>query len=216
MKITIHINGKKQVTELPTSWEEVSFEKFLELDECGEDKVKIIALFTGVDYETLLNAKIESFDDIIVNRLSFLATPPQNTIPDKILGYDLPKRLEYQKAKQYIDLQNYIKESRDLTPKEQLKRYTLYCAVYACVSAYGDYKWEWAENLAPEFLKAPCTEVMGIGHFTLIRLVASKNSIGKTSRPQLTLMQKCRLVLKLWQIRSVSAFRWFIWKRKLA
>jgi hypothetical protein len=215
MKITIHINGKKEIAELPTSWEQVSFGKFCDLDDCGNDKVKILSLFTGIDYQTLLDAKIEAFDDIIVNRLSFLSEKPQNTIPDKILGYDLPKRLEFQKTKQYIDLQNYIKESRDLSPKEQLKRYTLYCAVYACVSAYGDYKWEWAENLAPEFFNAPCTEVMGIGNFTLLRLIASKNTTEKTSLHRPTLTQRFKLVLKLWRIRLALASPWSIWKKKL-
>lgn len=215
MKVTIIINGKPTEKEVPTSWEQVTFGQFLELEKCEQDKTKVLSLFTGIDHETLLKAKIKHFDDVMVNGLSFLTTQPPVAIPEKLLGYTMPKNLEFEQVQQYVDLQNYIKESRDKSPSDQLRQYTLYCAVYACIQKHSKYDWKLVEEMAPEFLNAPCTEVMGIGHFTLMRLIASKQGTKPTSPPQSTLLKKLGLVLKSWRLRLVSNLRWIIWSKRL-
>jgi hypothetical protein len=225
MKVTIIINGKSIEKEVPTAWGEpdnfVPFWQFVDLEKCSDpetkvlDKTKVLSLFTGIDHETLLKAKIKAFDNVMVNGLSFLGTEPKVTIPEKLLGYTMPKNLEFEQVQQYVDLQNYIKESRDKSPSDQLRQYTLYCAVYACSQKYGKYDWKLVEEMAPEFLNAPCTEVMGIGHFTLMRLIASKQSTKPTSPPQNTLLKKLGLVLKSWRLRLAFSLHWIIWSKKL-
>lgn len=220
MTITISINGKPFKKDIPTSWDEVSFGELLEIAKLKDEplevqKVKTISIATGIDYETLCNAKIHGFDDIMVNRLSFLTQPQQVKIPEKILHYTVPKALEFGQVQQYIDLQNYIKSSRDKSPEDQLADYTLYCAVYACIEKHGKYDWKLVEAMAHEFLQAPCTEVLGIGNFTLLRLIASKNGTGQASHHRLTLLKKAGLVLKSWRLRLASRLRWMIWSKKL-
>lgn len=215
MKVTVIQNGKPQVIDLPTSWDQVTFRQFLKLDECGDDIVKVIALLTGIEYNTLLKAKIVDMDQVIA-MLGFLKKPAQPFIPTSICGYPVPKDLAFEEVQMFVDLKTYIFETKDKTGLEQLAQYPVYCAVYACSYRYGKYDFQLAEKLSDVFFDAPCTEVLGIGNFTLLRLTGLNLNIALNSRQPLTRMQKFKLVLKTWRKTSVHMQRWFTWKKKLA
>lgn len=215
LKVTI-ILGKSTIhRDLPVCWEDVTFAQFLDLESCGQDIIKVIALLTGVDYLTLCAAKIVDMDNVI-SLLKFLNTQPVTAIPKTILGYTVPEKLDFEQVQQYIDLKNYVAESAKMTPTEQLRNYTLYCAVYACIAKHGKYEWQLAEGMRDEFLQAPCTEVMGIGNFTLLRLIGLKHNIDLNSPKVSSLIKKFKLVLAGWRIRMVLFLRSFNWKKKLA
>lgn len=216
MKVTILINSKPQERNIPVCWEDVLFWQFLLLEKCGQDIIKVLSLFTGVDYETLRQAKIINLEQVIAV-LGFLNTKLIPTVPKTILKYPVPSNLEIEQVQQYIDLKNYIIEANKLTPTEQLEKYALYCAVYACAApnAYGKYSWEHAEKMQAEFLNAPCTEVMGIGNFTLLKLAGLNLATGKTSRKADSAVMRLRLVLAGWRIRMVLFLRSLTWRKRL-
>jgi hypothetical protein len=215
MKVSIYINSKETSREIPINWDQVTFRQFLALEKCGDDIIQVIAMFTGVDYEALKKAKIKNLDEIIA-ALGFLKRKIEPVIPRNILTYPVPKNLEFEQVQMYIDLKNYVKESKELTPIEQLERYTLYCAVYACMAKHGKYDWTLAEAMKDEFLEAPCTEVMGIGNFTLLRLIGLNLNINLNSQKPNTLIKKLRLVLKIYRLRLAQRLRSLTWRKRLA
>lgn len=214
MTLTIIHNNQKQEKQIPVSWDGVTFDQFLKLGECGSDKIKVLSLFTGIDYETLKKSKVVGLDSVLA-ALSFLEKAPEPRIPKTILGYPVPDNLEFEQVQQYLDIKNYLEESKAKTPQQQLEQYTLYCAVYAVPHwKQGQYSWEHTEKLAPLFLNAPCTEVMGIGNFTLAKLIGLKHDIKINYHPQGSVMQRFRLAIKGYRLRMEAFFQSLISKRK--
>lgn len=219
MTVQIIIDGQTHKREVPTSWgnpnDFVTFGQFLKLDDCGQDIVKVISLLTQVDYSTLLRSRIVRMDDL-VQTLSFLKSKPEPVIPKTILGYPVPINLEFEQVQMYLDLKNYVAEASKLTPLQQLESYTLYCAVYACITKHGKYDFKLAEAMKDEFLNAPCTEVMGIGNFTLVRLIGLNLSI-KPSFPKAgSRLTRFRLGLTAFRLRSAHFLQSLISKRQPA
>lgn len=239
MKVSIYINGKENQREIPINWDQVKFRQFLALETCGDDIIKVIALFTGVDYDTLLKAKIKNLDEIIAV-LGFLKKPMEEVIPVTIMGYHVPKKLEFEQTQMYLDLKNSWSESRQLSAIEQLEKYTLYCAVYTCMQKdaewcgklieelhifdsrqaeellEGRYDFRKADKMKDEFLEAPCTEVMGIGNFTLLRLIALNANINLNSQKPSTRIKRFKLAFKIYRLRMAQALRSLTWKKRLA
>lgn len=214
LKVTILINRKEDERSVPTCWDDVSFGKFLKLESCQQDIVAVIALFVGIDYDILRRSKIINMDSVIAT-LKFLTEPMVPAVPKTILGYPVPPKLEFEQVQMYLDLKDYVSKAKELTPLQQLESYTLYCAVYACRSKHKEYDWEKAEAMRDEFLQAPCTEVMGIGNFTLLKLIGLKNNIDVTSRKPDSLIKKLKLVLAYLRIRTVLFLRSFNWRKRL-
>lgn len=218
MKVTIILNKQEYIRDVPTSWDQVTFKEFLALDSCGQDIVKVIALFTGIDYEQLKVAKIKNMDTVIAT-LGFLNKPIEPVDPlsiKTILGYPLPKDLEFEQVQMYLDLKNYVSEAQKLTPVEQLERYTLYVAVYTCSHWKGNYDWKYAEELAPVFLKAPAVEVLALGNFTLLRLIGLNLNMRIDSLKAVSRLKRFRLVFKGYLLRTGHYFQSLISKKELA
>jgi hypothetical protein len=214
IKIKITISSLTYEKDIPTSWDEVTYRQFLEMYDCGEDYAKLISLFTGIEVEKLRKAKIFNFDKVL-EILQFLSTKPADAVPPKILKYTIPKNLEFETIGQFEDLKKEIENSKSLSPFEQMQRYPLYCATYACSQEFGEYDWRHAERIAPYFLNAPALEVLAVGNFTLVKLIGLKFSIKTDFQRPLTPLQRWTLVFRLWVKRMVSSVHWFIWKRKL-
>lgn len=218
MKVTITLNKQTFHRDIPISWDQVTFGDFLKLDACGQDVIKVIAMLTRVDYEQLKKAHIKNLDGVIAT-LGFLNKPmvPADYQSIKSLyGYPLPKGLEFEETQMYLDLKDEIGKDQALTPIQQLEKYTLYCAVYACKHFYGEYGWEHALKLAPVFLNAPCTEVVAVGNFTLMRLIGLNLGIATDSLNQVSRIKKFRLVLKALVIRTGYYLRSRILRKGLA
>lgn len=213
MKVAILINKQELHRDIPTSWDQVTFKDFIALDDCKQDIVKVIALFTRIDYDTLRTAKIKDMDNVI-EKLGFLNKKPEPMIPKTILGYTIPKDLEFEQVQMYLDLKEYVKEAKELPPLIQLERYALYCAVFACIAKHGKYDWSLAEAMASEFLQAPCMEVLGIGNFTLMKLIGLNLNIKTTSRKAGSRIMRFRLAFKGFMILMVHRLRSLILKKK--
>jgi len=195
MQITIKINGVPTIKTLPISWQQVPFGTFIKLTECGDDYVKVFAAITGLDENLLRKANIENLDTALA-LLDFLKTECPSEVPKTILQYKVPENLGLKTLGQYTDLKAELKRSANLSPAEALRKYTLYCAIYACDQKHDEYDWEKAEWMADEFLLAPSPEVLGIGNFTLKKLIELNYGIAPNSHLPLTRVKKYRRVLR--------------------
>lgn len=215
MRIEITINGKTEYREIPTKWEQVTFKTFLALTESGDNSVKILSALTGIDPEVIRKARIKNLDEILLI-LSFLKSDPPVIIPKSVLGYEVPKDLGFETIGQYEDLREYLKNTKELSKKELLEKYTLLCAVYACKGKHGEYDWKKSEEMANEFLEAPAPEVLSIGNFTYLKLIGLSKPVAPNSRNRNTLMKKFKLVLTAYRLRLAFMVHSFTWKKKPA
>lgn len=209
MKINVTINGTKVPKEIPTSWNEVNFKQFLGLQDCGNDRAKALALITDIDYDVLVKAKIDNID-LVLMALSFIDRPLVYSVPKELIGYAIPKDLNFESIAQFQDLKEAIKDIDKVTPKEALERFTLYCAIYACTP----YDWKKAESMQDQFLYAPCQEVLGIGNFTLVKLIGLSLNIAQGSQKASTPLKKFKRALIAFRFRLAFILRSFIWKKK--
>jgi hypothetical protein len=209
MKIQIKLNGILVSREIPTSWNQVNFKMFLELQKCKSDFVKVMALFTGIEEKIIREAKIINLDDIIL-AVGFLKNEPVNSVPESILSYKIPKDLGYESIAQFEDIKDTLKKSSEMTIEQHLDNYPLYCAIYAC----NPYDWKKAEEMKDLFLNAPCQEVLGIGNFTLAKLIGLNFNTGQGFHPLVILLRNFRLALTVWRLRLAFIVRSFTWKKK--
>jgi hypothetical protein len=238
MKAHITLNKKEFIRDIPTYWEDplLTFGDFLKLEACGTDIVKVIALLTRLDYEQLKVAKITNLEEVIA-KLGFLNKPHpllhadfskmsadqlkhfhqvvKDHLPREVYGYPVPKNLEMEQVQMYTDLNTFVSESKNLTPLEQLERYTLYVAAYATVKFKGEHDWQHAEQLAPVFLNAPCVEVMAVGNFTLMKLIGLNLHINLNSLKAGSRIKRFRLAFKGWVLLTVHSFQYLISKKGL-
>jgi len=206
MIFKIELNGVKIERDIPTSWEEVKFKDFLKLD--GRPK-KALSIFTGVDEDTIGKAHIKNMDALI-HSLSFITKEvPLFKLPKKILTYEVRQDLGFEPFGRYTDLKDEIDKGK--TGIELLEQYPLFCAIY-CLQ--GEYEFKKAEANTEQFLNAPCTEVLALGNFLLMKLLGLNKPTETTFLLLRILPKKWRLALKLWRSRLAFQLRYFIWKRK--
>jgi hypothetical protein len=207
MIFKLTLNGVKVEKDIPTSWEQVKFKDFLQLNGSVS---KALSIFTGIDEDTLKKANITGLDKLI-SVLSFLGTDvPLFNFPKKLLNeYDVPYDIGFESWGQYVDLKDELDKRKEGI--ELLKQYPLFCAIYTM----KDYNFKLAEQRAEHLLNAPCTEVMAVGNFMLTKLAALNLTTKGNSLPEGTVLRKYRLALKGWWTNMVFTVRFYILKRKL-
>lgn len=214
MDIQLELNGVKITRKIPIGWagpDAVTFGQFLDLESMQQDKVKVLAYFLGMDDATLRRAKITGLEAVLL-ALGFLGTQPELIIPEKIMGYAVPKDLAMESIGQYADLRDDLKLTQDLTGIDRLKRYPLYCATYAC----RPYDWKKAEAMQAEFMNAPAAEVLAIGHFTLLKLIGLSAPTKPTSPTLRTRLKKAKRAFRVWLRNTGFMVRYYIWRGKQA
>jgi hypothetical protein len=209
MKYEISLNNVKVSKDIPMRWEEVSFKQFLELSKAGNDFAKIISVFTDIEPETLRKAEIKNLDKLLT-AITFINTKPEPVIPKEILGYPVPKDLGFESIGQIEDIKDELKKIQGQPIEEQIKLYPLFCAVYAC----KPYDWNKSLEMQEQFLNAPCLEVLGIGNFTLMKLIGLNLNIGPIYRKPNTRLKKFKQALTVLRVRLVFMLHSFTWKKK--
>jgi hypothetical protein len=215
MQTTITINGIPVKRDIPEGYHQVKFGQFVEVAKSPKDTNTILSIITGIDVETIKKAKITNIEDVIL-ALAFFNKDAELKVPDTCLGYKIPKDLGFECVAQYEDLQLHLNECREkkVTDVELMASYPLYCAVYACSQKYGTYDWAKVEEMAPEFMNAPATEVLAIGNFTLLKLIGLKLGIKNNAPKPPIQVKRWKLVLKAWVMSLVLPVRLRIWKRR--
>lgn len=207
MIFEITLNGVKILKDIPGKWEEVTFKQYIELTDKKE--LTALSIFTGIDAETLKKAQITNLNKL-VTVLSFIkAEVPLFNYPKRILTFDLPQDLNFETFGQYSDLKDQL--DKGLTGIELIKQYPLFCSIYTT----KPYDYKQAEANAELFMNAPCTDVLAVGFFLLMKLVGLNSTIETTSLNRLTPLKRWRLVFKGWLSRLAFRVRFFILKRKL-
>lgn len=148
--------------------------------------------------------------DKLIKALSFLNSDvPLMQFPKKIQGHDVPYDIGFEQWGQYMDLKEHL--DKGLKGMDLVKQFPLFCAIYTM----KEYDFKEAEKRALEFEEAPCTEVMAVGNFTLMKLIALRHNTQNSSLAGGTLLKRYRLVLKAWWTNMVFTVRFYILKRKL-
>lgn len=216
MRITIShpdLNkGKSFTKDIPMSWMEVNYIRFLKLADCGDDLAKRLALFTGVGEDILKKAKIENLD-VVIQTLAFLDTNLEYQIPETIAGFPVPKNLEFKSIAQFEDLKSEAAKFSP-APENALKNLTFYPLMVATYCA-EPYSWEAAEELASKIALAPCPEVLAIGNFILVKLIELKQKQKPVFPKGGTRRNRFGLAIKSYLRLMVFSVRWYLWKRRL-
>lgn len=217
-QFNVRLGKKIKTVSIPTRWEEVTFRQLLAINEANDDWLKIFGVFLDEPAESIGNARVENggLDELLIC-LSFLtSTEIPKVLPTTILGYALPKDLGFETIGQYQYIRDDVAQTASMTPIEQMRRYALYCAVYAQPSENnGEFDYEKAEALAEKFLDAPAMEVLAVGSFTVLKLIGLSKPISDVSRRRITLLKKWKLDFRAWLVYTVSTARLWLWKRRL-
>lgn len=217
-QFNVRLGKKIKTVSIPTRWEEVTFRQLLAINEANDDWLKIFGVFLDEPADAIGNARVENggLDELLIC-LSFLtSTEIPKGIPTKILGYDLPKDLGFETIGQYQYIREDVAQTASMTPIEQMRRYALYCAVYAQPQTNnGEFDYEKAEELAVKFLDAPAMEVLAVGSFTVVKLIGLSKPISEDSRKPLTLRRRLMQAFRAWLMYTVSTVRLWLWKRRL-
>jgi hypothetical protein len=193
---------------IPTRWEEVTFQQYIDIQAVGDNYVKLLSVFTGLSEEVISRTPFENIDKL-VEALSFIYKPMPMDIPDKLMGYTMPKDLGFKTIAQFQDIREDLRIKR--TPSEQVLRFPLYCATYAL----AEYDWRKAEELSKDFMQAPAPEVIAIGNFILRKLVGLRIGKQLNFQARVTPLRRLKLVLKSWLIRLDFTERLSLWRKRV-
>ena len=208
MIFEITLNGVKVTKDIPTKWEDVKFKDFLLLSDNKE--LNALSIFTSIDAETLKKSSITNLNALL-NALAFLKTEvPLFKYPKSILGYPVRQDLGFDTFGQYSDLKDELDKGH--MGMDLIKQYPLMCAIY---TAKQPYDFKEAEKNVDEFMNAPCVEVLAVGNFLLMKLLALNRSTAQNSPSLLTRLKNWKLVLRGWLSRLAFTVRYYILKRKL-
>lgn len=206
MIFEFNLNGVKVKHDVPTGWEQVKFKDFVALD---GNPTKALSVFTGIEEKILRKANITGLEKLITI-LSFLQNDiPVMKFPKTILSYRVPYDLGFESWGQYMDLKEEL--DKGLSGMDLVKQYPSFCAIY---TMHG-YDKDSLESRIEEFNNAPCTEVLAVGNFTLMKLGALMMGTTNSSLQEGTPMRRYRLALKAWWTNTVFMVRFYILKKRL-
>lgn len=185
--ITLKINGKTH--KLPTSWQEVTLSQWRRMAE-SKDLTDNIAIFTGIDRETLLKSQISGLDTLITT-LSFTSKVMQPPGYTPTIGpYRLPANskgqfnIQYESLGQFEDARAAITKTGDVDNKLKgtIDMYVSIIAIYLQKIRDGEYDYLKAKDMEPEIESYPVMEVLSLGSFFLIKQLSLLLGTQKTSR----------------------------------
>ena len=189
--IKAKVNGTQ--TEIETSWDELSFRKYLKLLNSQSNYTQIIAILLNLPEKDVERANFVGLDSVI-QAIKFLQAPPAiDPIPKKLGDYTLPKDITFHSVGQFETLKQEITEATKMDNlHDQTKKLAMYAAIYCQPLNGEEFDKEKAEWLAEKFLDYPCLEVMGAGNFFMARCLSltsglpmsylRKNTLLKTNR----------------------------------
>lgn len=204
-----HLINDKEV-DIPSSWPEVTFRKFIALAKAGDDLNGKIAVFTGLEYSLVRKAKIKNLDTI-VQALAFTNGGMNLSIPKSILGYRVPEKLEFETTGQFQDCDLIIKSAVE---GKEIEKYPEIVGVYL-MQNYLDSSDEEKQAFADKLWEAPCEEVVAIGNFTLSKFIVLRANTGRNFQRRNTPLRNFRLALIAWVKNGAFTLRYYLWKRKL-
>lgn len=178
--------GKKKI-KVSSSWDDLTFNQFLQVMALKNDIYQAISICSGLDYETLKSAKVIVGLESLITAVQFLNTPAK--YPDKTttLGkYKLPLdskgefNPQFQRLDQFEDMRKAMVAS-DKGIIQVTEAYAKYCAIYLQAIRDKEYSYDSAMAMVEEVKQMPAKEVIPAGSFFLIKLLSLSNGITKIS-----------------------------------
>jgi hypothetical protein len=170
--IKAKINGKP--VQIETSWEEVSFGKFLDLIVCKDDYKQVLAVMLGESIETIQKAKFDGLERILP-ALKFLQVPAQiEEKPIKLGTFTFPQDIGMESVEKFECLREAIKA---VAGKEDLRTQTEALAYYAAIYIQEPFDEGEARKLAETFKALPCLEVMSAGSFFMAKVLSMQSGL---------------------------------------
>lgn len=180
---------KDEYIELPESWEEVSFKKFLDLSECDNVDLSAVAVLTGVNKEDWAKSNNVSLYYYCMNELSKWVTKgivDMNNREVKRLEF-LSKNIEFadlaeQSVAQYEDLKILLDKYQKLYESKPFEAMRLYYPLMASIYLQPkvnseQYNYEKAQSYVTDIMELPAPVVIGVVNFFLTKFVASRIGI---------------------------------------
>lgn len=182
--IPFKLNGKQ--LQFPSSWEDLTFVQYVKILE-GEKNY--IALFTGLDPETVNKAKIEGLE-MIIQCLSFMKKAPDFSKPcDHVGPYQLPLNskgefdIQFESLAQFEDMKAVMIKVPENNMTEVIKSYAHYVAIYIQKLRDGEYNNDSALKMVDEVYQMPAHEVIKAGSFFLVKLLNLLIGTTNSSQP---------------------------------
>ena len=171
--ITFKINGAKH--KIPTIWENVTYNQYIELLKLPNSLLHYIHLFTSIPIETLQNSELKNLERIALS-LSFLTIPPKpDGKPTLMVGpYPMPADVTIQSLGQFEDLRDLAKRLPPnlITLENQLVMAELTleaCAIYVQKIKHSKYDYSRVKEVKEELKRYSCMEVTQTGTFFLAK-----------------------------------------------
>jgi len=187
--IKFKLNGKS--LSMPSNWYDLTFDQYVKIM-TPMTRAEQIAMFSGVDAETVMKAKIEGLD-MVLAALSFLDTPPKfDNVIVKIGKYNLPVNskkefnIQFESLEQFEDMRAIMLkpiEGDVITQSiEYAKTYAKYVAIYLQKIKYIGYSMDKAITMLPEIYEMPAHEVIALGSFFFRKLLSLLSGTPKGSQ----------------------------------
>ncbi len=217
MKFIATINGEKVSKDIPTSWKQITFKTYLDLIGIpNTDPVKILSVLVGVPEDTLNKSKIVGLDSVL-KALSFMRTEAMDFgVPETILGHKVPKDLNWETTGQFKDCQQIAQSLKpvkdeignDILSRDDQQKYLEIVAIYA-MPDYCDASAQAQSEFSKKFYEAPCEEVLAIGNFTLLKLIALNLNIKKEPQSKSGPLKRLRQAFKIWRLNLGFTIRYW-------
>lgn len=173
LETPLTLNGKE--VQFTDSWLKMSFTQYLRILKLTDDKIELISILTGLDYDYLKKAKITGLESILY-KAQFLNEPPQFHVkPTHIGPYKLPLNSEGIFDIQFESLAQFEDMRQIMTKLEQgihahTEAYAKYCAIYLQKLRDGQYDGDKALAMVPEVMLYPASDVIVAGGFFFVKL----------------------------------------------
>lgn len=189
--IHFKLNGKK--LSIPSSWDDVTFEHYLIILQNGATLTDALAMFTGIDRETLEKATIIGLDKVI-EALAFLhRIPAMPAYTDKVGKYSLPSTndgkfdIQFESLAQFEDMRAVIKgiplKDGKYDPIDLTKAYGQFVSIYLQKIRDGEYSYTAAKDMLEDVYKMPAIQVITAGSFFFLKLLTLTTGTAVSFRP---------------------------------
>lgn len=181
--IKAKVNGNP--VQIETSWEELSFRKYLKLVErgIGADSFQVkqsdvLSVMLDLPADVIQKADFQGLDRVL-KALNFLYSMPSiEEYPKKLGEYSIPQDITHHSVEQFETMERHINKAagqQDMV--EKVRPLAMYCAIY-CQPMLGDqFDEEKAQYLSEKIMDYPCEEVMSAGTFFTLKFVSTKRGL---------------------------------------
>jgi hypothetical protein len=148
MAIELKIN--EYTYTLPTTWQEVTVGQFIALNDYANElsAARLLSIFTGMDYDVLLNLPIEHFNVVVLPEMGFIGEkfdpfkePRKKTI--HIGQYDFEAIID--PGRERLGQKLFLQQLVNNAITNNVQHYNLICPVVACYYApfvHPEKKWD--------------------------------------------------------------------------